>query len=292
MVGTTQRVLVTGPARKDPGQLAGRTENNRVVNFIGGREMHRDSSSTSTITEAMTNTLRGGGHRKLHLTARRRAINATCPSRIAPQFDGPAESRVALTTNVTLEPNDSRRLASLCGPFDQNLKYIERRMSVRIRNRGNEFQISGPAQRVEASEALLKALYEDIVDGDGARFRGDSPASAGIRRRSDAPGGADDGGLLIHTRRKTIKPRGANQIDLRSLDSAARRRSSASARPVPARPTSPSRARSPRSRSSAWSDSAGASGGRSRRKARLSAGRSRAEDRSVPAPAVRRACTK
>lgn len=35
MVGTKQRVLVTGPSKKTPEQLSGRTENNRVVNFIG-----------------------------------------------------------------------------------------------------------------------------------------------------------------------------------------------------------------------------------------------------------------
>jgi tRNA-2-methylthio-N6-dimethylallyladenosine synthase len=34
MVGSVQRVLVEGLAKKDPGQLQGRTENNRVVNFI------------------------------------------------------------------------------------------------------------------------------------------------------------------------------------------------------------------------------------------------------------------
>ena len=33
MVGTTQRVLVMSEARKGDGQLAARTENNRVVNF-------------------------------------------------------------------------------------------------------------------------------------------------------------------------------------------------------------------------------------------------------------------
>src|SRR5699024_509186 len=33
MVGTEQRILVEGFAKKDPGQLQGRTENNRVVNF-------------------------------------------------------------------------------------------------------------------------------------------------------------------------------------------------------------------------------------------------------------------
>lgn len=33
MIGSTQRILVTGLSRKDPGDLQGRTENNRVVNF-------------------------------------------------------------------------------------------------------------------------------------------------------------------------------------------------------------------------------------------------------------------
>ncbi|ABS76755.1 tRNA (N6-isopentenyl adenosine(37)-C2)-methylthiotransferase MiaB [Coxiella burnetii] len=35
MVGTQQRILVTGPSKKYPDQLSGRTENNRVVNFNG-----------------------------------------------------------------------------------------------------------------------------------------------------------------------------------------------------------------------------------------------------------------
>ncbi len=59
MVGTTQRVLVTGLAKKDPGQMQGRTENNRVVNFSGGRPEMRGQLVDLTITEAMTNTLRG-----------------------------------------------------------------------------------------------------------------------------------------------------------------------------------------------------------------------------------------
>ena len=33
MVGNTERILVTGFSKKDPGELQGRTENNRVVNF-------------------------------------------------------------------------------------------------------------------------------------------------------------------------------------------------------------------------------------------------------------------
>jgi tRNA-2-methylthio-N6-dimethylallyladenosine synthase len=39
MVGTRQRILVEGPSKKDPGELCGRTENNRVVNFAGPRAL-------------------------------------------------------------------------------------------------------------------------------------------------------------------------------------------------------------------------------------------------------------
>ncbi|HET6471584.1 MAG TPA: tRNA (N6-isopentenyl adenosine(37)-C2)-methylthiotransferase MiaB [Pseudomonadales bacterium] len=59
MVGTTQSLLVTGAAKKDLGQLQGRTENNRVVNFTGGDAAMRGQFVDVVITEAMSNTLRG-----------------------------------------------------------------------------------------------------------------------------------------------------------------------------------------------------------------------------------------
>jgi tRNA-2-methylthio-N6-dimethylallyladenosine synthase len=58
MVGTHQRILVSGRSRKDPGQLSGRTENNRVVNFTGHPELIGDFVDV-TITEALPNSLRG-----------------------------------------------------------------------------------------------------------------------------------------------------------------------------------------------------------------------------------------
>jgi len=58
MVGTVQRVLVEGPSRKDPAQLAGRTENNRVVNFDGSAELIGRFVDL-TITESLPNSLRG-----------------------------------------------------------------------------------------------------------------------------------------------------------------------------------------------------------------------------------------
>ena len=58
MVGTVQRVLVERPAKKDPNQLAGRTENNRVVNFEGNPRLIGRFVDIQ-ITEALPNSLRG-----------------------------------------------------------------------------------------------------------------------------------------------------------------------------------------------------------------------------------------
>ncbi|MBK1642052.1 tRNA (N6-isopentenyl adenosine(37)-C2)-methylthiotransferase MiaB [Chromatium okenii] len=57
MIGTTQRILVEGHARKDMNQLAGRTENNRVVNFTGTPDLIGNFVEV-TITEALPNSLR------------------------------------------------------------------------------------------------------------------------------------------------------------------------------------------------------------------------------------------
>ena len=58
MVGTVQRILVERPSRRDARQLAGRTENNRWVNFDGPATLIGRYVDV-TITEAMPNSLRG-----------------------------------------------------------------------------------------------------------------------------------------------------------------------------------------------------------------------------------------
>ncbi|MDR2016998.1 MAG: tRNA (N6-isopentenyl adenosine(37)-C2)-methylthiotransferase MiaB [Burkholderiales bacterium] len=58
MVGSTQRVLVTGPALKDPKELQARTDNNRVVNFAGDEALIGRYIDV-TITAALPHSLRG-----------------------------------------------------------------------------------------------------------------------------------------------------------------------------------------------------------------------------------------
>ena len=58
MVGTVQVVLVESHAKKNPGELAGRTENDRVVNFAGPQHLIGCFADV-LITEALPNSLRG-----------------------------------------------------------------------------------------------------------------------------------------------------------------------------------------------------------------------------------------
>jgi tRNA-2-methylthio-N6-dimethylallyladenosine synthase len=58
MVGTEQRILVEGASRKSPRQMAGRSANNRVVNFDAGVELI-GRFVTVRVTAALPNSLQG-----------------------------------------------------------------------------------------------------------------------------------------------------------------------------------------------------------------------------------------
>ena len=59
MVGSLQSILVTGPSKKDPGELSGRTENNRVVNFRSEQTNLIGKLVECEIVDSYTNSLRG-----------------------------------------------------------------------------------------------------------------------------------------------------------------------------------------------------------------------------------------
>ena len=130
---------------------------------------------------------------------------------------------LAETTNVHLEPNDSRRLAALCGPFDENIKALEDRLDVRIRNRGNAFRLAGAKRRVQIGRALLARLYaetqeRETLDANTVHLflqeSGVEELLAASLEAGDTEGGAaadKHSEAVIRTRKKTIKPRGGNQ---------------------------------------------------------------------------------
>jgi len=69
-----------------------------------------------------------------------------------------------VSLDVVLEPSDNERLANLCGPLDEHLRLIERRLGVEINNRGNKFRVIGTPVSAETVARLLSSLYTSTVE--------------------------------------------------------------------------------------------------------------------------------
>jgi phosphate starvation-inducible protein PhoH and related proteins len=134
----------------------------------------------------------------------------------------------AITRQLTLEPDDSRRLANLCGQFGQHLRQIEQRLNVEIRNRGNEFALVGETQPTQAAAELLRHLYRETdnveLTPDEIHLALQTSGIEALMEQLNTPydAGADTaheqnnedtsaGITLIRTKKCTIKPRGLNQ---------------------------------------------------------------------------------
>lgn len=63
-----------------------------------------------------------------------------------------------------LSPVDNERLANLCGPLDEHLRQVEKRIGVEISNRGNNFRLTGPAESTTIAEQLIRDLYESTEE--------------------------------------------------------------------------------------------------------------------------------
>jgi phosphate starvation-inducible PhoH-like protein len=63
----------------------------------------------------------------------------------------------AAAREFALEPADNRRLASLCGPLEANLRLVESRLGVQIRRHGHAFRVRG--ERAASTESVLRDLF-------------------------------------------------------------------------------------------------------------------------------------
>jgi phosphate starvation-inducible PhoH-like protein len=69
------------------------------------------------------------------------------------------------THQLTLEPENTHRLANLCGQLNENIHQIEKALAIQIRQRGNIFQLSGITSSVTEAVRVLETLYKGTVDG-------------------------------------------------------------------------------------------------------------------------------
>ena len=118
------------------------------------------------------------------------------------------------TMNLYLEPSDTRRLTSLCGPFDDNIKQLERRLGVEIIHKNNHFTIVGLPRNAFNANNILKQLYIETqtVKGSTPDLEPDRVHLAIQEAVAlEADDGLNDSGISIKTKRGVIKPRTPNQ---------------------------------------------------------------------------------
>ena len=117
------------------------------------------------------------------------------------------------SVTLTLQPADNQRLASLCGQFDEHLRQLERRLHVEISNRGNQFRIVGDDRAPHLAGEVLQSLYDATLEAPLTPERVHLHLQqAGLDVLEQSAEGAEKG-LLVHTRRAIIRPRGAHQQD-------------------------------------------------------------------------------
>ncbi|MFT7293703.1 MAG: phosphate starvation-inducible PhoH-like protein, partial [Pseudohongiellaceae bacterium] len=117
-----------------------------------------------------------------------------------------------LTLNLTLVPNNAQRLAILCGRLNEHITQIESFLSLKIRQRGNVFQISGPESAVNGASKVLEDLYKETEQNPDLSPNQVHLALQEIRSRDGQT--IDDGEeLVLKTPRSSVKPRNSHQQD-------------------------------------------------------------------------------
>ena len=111
--------------------------------------------------------------------------------------------------DLVLEPADNRRLANLCGQWDEHLRLIERRLGVEVNNRGNTFRVIGEGESVRAAGEVLKGLYKstagEVLSPSAVHlFLQESGVESLLETDEEEE-------VVIRTKRGVIRGRGPNQ---------------------------------------------------------------------------------
>ena len=125
---------------------------------------------------------------------------------------------VQISRDIVLEPADNKRLANLCGQFDENLRHIERRLDVEIASRGNRFRVTGQPGAAQIGSDVLQSLFKmtdnERIDSERVHMllqesvmNDDDSTSAQANAEA-----VDVEAVSIQTREKLVRPRGTNQV--------------------------------------------------------------------------------
>ncbi|NOX08058.1 MAG: PhoH family protein [Gammaproteobacteria bacterium] len=117
-----------------------------------------------------------------------------------------------VSVDFVLEPNDTRRLASLCGHLDDHIRQIETRLGIEINNRGNQFRVIGDEGIIHEAVSLLKSLYNETASHElNAEKIHLSLQQSSFEALTDEDDDKDAAQWTVTTRRGKVQGRGPNQ---------------------------------------------------------------------------------
>ncbi|MEL0081703.1 MAG: PhoH family protein [Gammaproteobacteria bacterium] len=123
---------------------------------------------------------------------------------------------------LTLQPEDNRRLAQFCGPQDAFLQQVEERFGVRLIRRGFQLTLLGGAEVAEQAAEALRRLYAQAGDNkpvtaadvhlliQSVQSEAAEASSAGTNN-PEQPDATREAGV-VKTRRIKVKARGPSQL--------------------------------------------------------------------------------
>ena len=116
---------------------------------------------------------------------------------------------MSVTTAIELEPANNLRLANLCGPMNEHIREIEKRLGVEITHSSNQFQITGEAGLVTRVSELLKDLYSitenETLNAELVHLNLQQTINDRYSKEADLAG------EMVNIRRGMIKGRGQHQ---------------------------------------------------------------------------------
>lgn len=117
-----------------------------------------------------------------------------------------------VATTIRLSPEDNRRLADLCGQFDEHLRQIETALNVEIKHRGHAFEIIGNDVNSQQAGDIITNLYDDTYKKqaiNSTKIHLILQSALNFDTKSDLRV-FEEG--MIKTRLEIIKPRSKNQL--------------------------------------------------------------------------------
>jgi phosphate starvation-inducible protein PhoH and related proteins len=111
--------------------------------------------------------------------------------------------------SLTLVPADNKKLASICGPAEEHIQFIEHRLNVTIHRRANKFTLMGDKTATEQAARVLKYLYQ-ISDKTEITKKQLHLAMSQNTTQSDIQPPKE---IVLHTYKGKVRARSQNQAN-------------------------------------------------------------------------------